>query len=92
MGLELCQKCKGMHYKNSPCVARITKPELSRTPVAHNTEVQPPKAEGLGSIPSGGAKFDKAQWMRAAMPAYMRKYRAEVKAGIRVPKPRKVKT
>lgn len=32
------------------------------------------------------AKFDKAAWMRERMPAYMRKYRAEVKAGMRIPK------
>lgn len=33
-------------------------------------------------------KFDKAAWMRARMPEYMRQYRAEVKSGLRVPKPR----
>lgn len=42
--------------------------------------------------PAGAeAKFDKAAWMREHMPAYMRKYRAEVKAGTRVPKPRETK-
>lgn len=34
------------------------------------------------------AKFDKKAWMRANMPAYMKRYRAEVKAGLRTPKPR----
>lgn len=37
---------------------------------------------------AGLPKFDKASWMREHMPAYMRRYRAEVKAGIRIPKPR----
>jgi len=33
-------------------------------------------------------KFDKKAWMRSKMPAYMRQYRADVKAGLRVPKPK----
>ena len=53
---------------------------------ARAVKVPLPSAEG--AIPSPGAKFDKAAWMRANMPKYMRDYRAAVKAGIRAPKPR----
>lgn len=42
----------------------------------------------LSSPISPAPKFDKAAWMRANMPKYMQRYRAEVKAGIRVPQPR----
>jgi len=30
MPLELCPKCKGMHYKNAPCIVRTTKSTAAR--------------------------------------------------------------
>lgn len=44
-----------------------------------------PACRGPGQE-SGASKFDKKAWSREYMSGYMKKYRAEVKAGTRVPK------
>jgi hypothetical protein len=33
MPLELCPKCKGMHYKNAPCIVRDAKSTAARMDV-----------------------------------------------------------
>lgn len=52
-------------------------------------EKQPRTSQPQGTRNEGmPTKFDKKAWMRENMPSYMRQYRAEVKAGTRIPKTR----
>jgi len=81
MPLELCPKCKGMHYKNAPCIVRVTK----STAVASDQHVEANTSRGLASPANAedartantkdAPKFDKKTWMRE----YMRDHRKGIK-------------
>lgn len=63
-GPELCPKCKGLHYKNSPCIIRATKSTGGAESQKHGGKVgggqidthHPSKASGLAV----GEKFQLA--------------------------------
>lgn len=67
--------------------AREGKDELASTQ-KQLIDVSSEKASQGFKSPAGQTKFDKKAWMRSKMPAYMRQYRSDVKAGLRIPKPK----
>ena len=69
--------------------ARSQKPLAAGTqalPVDTNGEVAAVAPSGPHVGRTSPAKFDKKEWSRDYMAGYMKQYRAEVKAGTRVPK------
>lgn len=55
-GPDLCPKCKGFHYRNSPCIVRVTKSTAARKDVSRIDRPVPEtsgKLYGSGESPAG---------------------------------------
>lgn len=77
IGPELCPKCKGLHFRNAPCIVRATKSEQrgGREAQAKNREAQDP-----AQMPKRGPGRPKTITdMRAYKAMKAREYRARPK-------------
>lgn len=72
-GPDLCPKCKGLHFRNAPCIVR-------KSVVAMDFERDQPK---IYVDPTEKPKRTGNRHRPGYFTEYMRKYRADKKAGLR---------